>query len=86
MSLLDGRISVVTVICNHLQPSNIDDVIGLLRVVRDQLWMGHCFDGDHGRGRFANEDEINQLQSTLNEIQTGLEVHVGLGTRLRSQK
>ena len=77
---------------NKLQPSNIDDVIGLLRVVRDELWMWSCFIGDDGWWRVANQDERNKLdernkiQSALNKIQTRLEVFVDDDTRLRSQK
>ncbi|CAK8680839.1 unnamed protein product [Clavelina lepadiformis] len=81
-----GQIAKMNISGNYLQPSNIDDVIGLLRVVRDQLWMWDCFFGDDGRMRDANQDEINQIQSTLHKIQTRLKVDVDDDTRLRSQK
>ncbi|CAK8680949.1 unnamed protein product [Clavelina lepadiformis] len=58
----------------------------LLRVVRDELWMWNCFIGDDGWRRHANQDEINQLQSAFNKIQTRLKVHVNFGFILRSQK
>ncbi|CAK8680786.1 unnamed protein product [Clavelina lepadiformis] len=81
-----GQIGWMDIQVNNLQPSNIDDVIGLLRVVRDELWMLNCFIDDDGRMRFANQDEINQLQSTLNNIQTRRKVVVDGRTILRSQK
>ncbi|CAK8680850.1 unnamed protein product [Clavelina lepadiformis] len=71
---------------NNLQPSNIDDVIGLLRVVSDELSMLYCFIGDDGIWRVANQDERSKIQSTLNKIQTRLEVDVGYAITLRSQK
>ncbi|CAK8680861.1 unnamed protein product [Clavelina lepadiformis] len=81
-----GQLAKMDIYGNYLQPSNIDDVIGLLRVVRDELSMLYCFDGDDGRWRVANQDERIQLQSALNEIQTRLEVRVDDGIILRSQK
>ncbi|CAK8680925.1 unnamed protein product [Clavelina lepadiformis] len=74
---------------NKLQPSNIDDVIGLLRVVRDELWMLNCFIDDDGRiriWRVAKQDERKKLQAALNKIQTGLEVVLDFDITLRSQK
>ncbi|XP_076811571.1 NACHT, LRR and PYD domains-containing protein 3-like isoform X3 [Clavelina lepadiformis] len=79
-----GQIGMMNIGVNLLQPSNIDDVIGLLRVVRDVLWMLFCF--DVGGLRDANQDERSKIRSTLNEIQTSLEVYVDYGTILRSQK
>ncbi|XP_076811567.1 protein NLRC5-like [Clavelina lepadiformis] len=73
-----GQIGEMEIIGNYLQLSNIDDVIGLLRVVRDRLMMGWCFIGDDGRLRFANQDERSKIQTTLNKIQTGLEVDVDM--------
>ncbi|XP_076811560.1 uncharacterized protein LOC143458630 [Clavelina lepadiformis] len=81
-----GQIGEMEIHDNDLQPSNIDDVIGLLRVVRDELSMYSCFVGDDGRRRVANQDEINKIQTALNKIQTELEVVVGGGPTLRSQK
>ncbi|XP_076811505.1 protein NLRC5-like isoform X2 [Clavelina lepadiformis] len=80
-----GQIGKMIIEDNNLQPSNIDDIIGLLRVVRDWLRMWACFIDD-GRRRDGNQDEINKIQSTLNESQTSLEVYVDLFTTLRSQK
>ncbi|CAK8680999.1 unnamed protein product [Clavelina lepadiformis] len=96
-----GQIGKMNIMFNYLQPSNIDDVIGLLRVVRDELWMWDCFDDDdddgtdggdgdgdgrdYMRGRFANQDERRKIQRVLNKLQTGLKVDVG-DTTLRSQK
>ncbi|XP_076813086.1 protein NLRC5-like [Clavelina lepadiformis] len=73
---------------NFLQPSNIDDVIGLLRVVRDRLMMWDCFIDDDGGRRDANQDERKIIQTALNQIETGLEVVVDIDpfTMLRSQK
>ncbi|CAK8680783.1 unnamed protein product [Clavelina lepadiformis] len=84
-----GQIGEMNINNNNLQPSNIDDVIGLLRVVRYRLWMRECFnrfDDGNGRRRVANQDEINQLQSALNKIQTRSKVYVDVGIILRSQK
>ncbi|CAK8680955.1 unnamed protein product [Clavelina lepadiformis] len=81
-----GQIRKMNIRGNHLQPSNIDDVIGLFRVVRDEMLMGRCFVVDDGRRRDANQDEINQLHTSLNQILTGLEVVLDLVTTLRSQK
>ncbi|CAK8680868.1 unnamed protein product [Clavelina lepadiformis] len=81
-----GQIGKMSIYGNRLQPSNIDDIIGLLRVVRVELMMWNCFDGDDGRWRSANQDEINKIQSALNKIQTRLEVLVDLLTKLHSQK
>ncbi|CAK8680867.1 unnamed protein product [Clavelina lepadiformis] len=81
-----GQIGEMEIYYNNLQPSNIDDVIGLLRVVRDELWMGDCFIGDDGKRRAANQDERSKIQSALNKLQTRLVVHVDFDTRLRSQK
>ncbi|XP_076811503.1 uncharacterized protein LOC143458596 [Clavelina lepadiformis] len=69
-----GQIGKMDITGNHLQPSNIDDVIGLLRVVRDVLSMWNCFIGDDGRWRVANQDERSKIQSALNKIQTRLKV------------
>ncbi|CAK8680974.1 unnamed protein product [Clavelina lepadiformis] len=80
-----GQIGKMTIGGNDLQPSNIEDVIGLLRVVRYELVIWNFFIGEDGRRRFADLDERDKLQSALNNIQTRLVVRVGL-TRLRSQK
>ncbi|XP_076813088.1 protein NLRC5-like isoform X2 [Clavelina lepadiformis] len=82
-----GQIRNMKINDNLLQPSNIDDVIGLLRVVRGRLGMSRCFIGVDGRRlRSANQDERNRFQSALNIIQTRLEVYVDDNIILRSQK
>ncbi|CAK8680964.1 unnamed protein product [Clavelina lepadiformis] len=81
-----GQIGVMTIVDNDLQPSNIDDVIGWLKVVRDRLRMWESFIGDDGWRRDANQDERSKLQSELNNLQARLEVYVDDVTILRSQK
>ncbi|CAK8680967.1 unnamed protein product [Clavelina lepadiformis] len=84
-----GQIAWMEIVDNNLQPSNIDDVIGLLRVVSNRLWMGDCFIRD-GLSvvwrRSANQDERNHLQTALNKLRTGLLVRVDRDIILRSQK
>ncbi|XP_076811525.1 uncharacterized protein LOC143458603 [Clavelina lepadiformis] len=77
-----GQIGRMNIYGNNLQPTNIDDVIGLLRVVRYELLMRNCLVGDDGRwGRSVNQDERSKIQSALNKIQPGLKVYVGFGIR-----
>ena len=71
---------------NNLQSSNIDDVIALLRVVRDDLWMFNCFSDTPGGKRYANQDEQNKIQEYLNEIQSELKIEVIAGTTLRAKQ
>ncbi|XP_076812585.1 protein NLRC5-like isoform X1 [Clavelina lepadiformis] len=80
-----GQIGKMDIYGNHLQPSNIDDVIGLFGVVRDVMSMFRCFIGGDGWGRDANQDERSKLRTALNKIGSGLLVYVD-GTILRSQK
>ncbi|XP_076812450.1 uncharacterized protein LOC143460717 [Clavelina lepadiformis] len=81
-----GQIGEMDISRNDLRPSNMDDVIGLLRVVREELSMLYCIVGEDGIRRHANQDERSKIQSTLNNIQTRLKVHVRVyGITLRSQ-
>ncbi|CAK8680972.1 unnamed protein product [Clavelina lepadiformis] len=84
--LKPGQIGEMHINGNNLPPSNIDDVIGLLRVVRDRLLMWDCFIDDDGRRRDANLDERRKLQTALDKNQTCLEVRIDPDTTLRSQK
>ncbi|CAK8680951.1 unnamed protein product [Clavelina lepadiformis] len=56
-----GQIGKMDINGNYLQPSNIDDVIGLLRVVRDRLRMWECFIDDDGRKREANQGDAREI-------------------------
>ncbi|CAK8680975.1 unnamed protein product [Clavelina lepadiformis] len=55
---------------NNLQSSNTDDVIGLLRVVKYELWIHYCFIGHDGGKRDVNQDERERIQESLGDVQT----------------
>ncbi|XP_076814207.1 protein NLRC5-like [Clavelina lepadiformis] len=80
-----GQIGRMLITYNNLQSSNIDDIIALLRVVRDDLWMFNCFSDTPGGKRYANQDEQNKIQEYLNEIQSELKIEVVTGTTLRAK-
>ncbi|CAK8681226.1 unnamed protein product [Clavelina lepadiformis] len=80
------QIGVISCSDSNLQPSNIDDIIGLLGVARDKLWMAMCFTDSRGRLRNSNQVERDRIQEALNEIQTELVVYIEGDITLRSHQ
>ncbi|CAK8679861.1 unnamed protein product [Clavelina lepadiformis] len=86
-TLKSGQIANLNLIQNKLGPTNVDDIIGLLKVVKTQLDLAKSFDDGQGNFRDPSKSERIKILDVLDKMKdTNLKVPVGSIVELKRNR